>query len=197
MHLSYVIADLHIGHANVCKFTRDEGEPLRPWDDVDEMNEALIDNWNSIVREGDKVYVLGDFTVNKKYVHLGSRLNGRKILIAGNHDNATPQMYMDAGFEDVKGCHVLQKQGVIMTHIPVHTSQLGRFSGGNIHGHLHDGSIKHYVKGIVKNQVLGNYLDMIEVEDPHYLCVSVEQPHVNYMPLLLDEALNILRRNQE
>ena len=175
MHLSYVIADLHIGHANVCKFTRDEGEPLRPWDDVDEMNEALIDNWNSIVREGDKVYVLGDFTVNKKFVHLGSRLNGRKILIAGNHDNATPQMYMDAGFEDVKGCHVLQKQGVIMTHIPVHPYQLTRFSGGNIHGHLHDCSL----------------------DDPKYLCVSVEQPHVNYKPLLLDEALNILRRNQE
>ena len=121
------------------------------------------------------MYVLGDFTVNKKYVHLGSRLNGRKILVAGNHDNATPQMYMDAGFEDVKGCHVLQKQGVIMTHIPVHTGQLSRFSGGNIHGHLHDRSL----------------------DDPKYLCVSVEQPHVNYKPLLLDEALNILRRNQE
>ena len=51
MHLSYVIADLHLGHANVCKFTRDEGEPLRPWDDVDEMNEALIANWNAVVRE--------------------------------------------------------------------------------------------------------------------------------------------------
>ena len=184
MHLSYVIADLHIGHANVCKFTRDEGEPLRPWDDVDEMNEALIANWNAVVRPDDKVYVLGDFTVNKKYVHLGSRLNGRKILIAGNHDNATPQMYMDAGFEDVKGCHVLQKQGVIMTHIPVHPYQLNRFTGGNMHGHTHDGVV-------IRDGLFGKHAD------PRYLCVSVEQPHVNYKPLLLDEALNILRRNQE
>jgi len=196
MHLSYVIADLHIGHANVCKFTRDEGEPLRPWDDVDEMNEALIDNWNSIVREGDKVYVLGDFTVNKKYVHLGSRLNGRKILIAGNHDNATPQMYMDAGFEDVKGCHVLQKQGVIMTHIPVHTTQLDRFGGGNIHGHLHDKEVYYKLEELVDTGI-GEMIHVSYNKDPKYLCVSVEQPHVNYKPLLLDEALNILRRNQE
>lgn len=174
MHLKYVIADTHFGHANVCKFTRDDGSKLRPWDDVDVMNEELITNWNSIVRAEDKVFVLGDFTVNKKYVHIGSRLNGRKILVAGNHDNATPQMYMDAGFEDVQGCHVLHKKEVILSHIPVHPHQLRRFTGGNIHGHLHD----------------------CNVGDKGYLCVSVEQPHVNYKPLLLDEALNILEKQQ-
>ena len=161
------------------------------------MNEALIDKWNAVVRPDDKVYVLGDFTINKKYVHLGSKLNGRKILIAGNHDNATPQMYMDAGFEDVKGCHVLQKQGVIMTHIPVHTSQLARFSGGNIHGHLHDKAVMGEVTKMHTRFDGGKFLDETEYVDPKYLCVSVEQPHVNYKPLLLDEALNILRRNQE
>jgi len=101
-------------------------------------------------------------------------------LVAGNHDNATPQMYMDAGFEDVKACHVMYKHGIIMTHIPVHPHQLSRFTGGNMHGHLHDLCVWRDA-GIV---------------DSRYLCVSVEQPHVNYRPLLLDKAIILLEENQ-
>ena len=178
---SFVIADLHLGHENICKFTRDSGEKLRPWDNVDEMNAALITNWNTTVRDTDKVYVLGDFTVNKKFVHLGSQLNGRKILVAGNHDNATPQMYMDAGFEDVVGCYVMYKKNIIMSHIPLHPHQLNRFSGGNMHGHLHDLRVRR---------------DFSDAIDGRYLCVSVEQPHVSYKPLLLDKAIIILEEQQ-
>jgi len=53
-----------------------------------------------------------------------------------------------------------------------------------MHGHTHDGVV-------IRDGLFGKHAD------PRYLCVSVEQPHVNYKPLLLDEALNILRRNQE
>lgn len=176
---SFVIADTHFGHDNICKFTKESGEKLRPWDNVDEMNEALIDNWNGVVRDSDKVYVLGDFTVNKKFVHLGSRLNGRKILVKGNHDNGKIEQYVEAGFEDIVGCHVMYKQAIIMTHIPVHPHQLSRFTGGNMHGHTHDCVV-------MRDNVV----------DSRYLCVSVEQPHVNYVPMLLDKAMILLEEQQ-
>ena len=53
--MNYYISDLHIGHANAIRF---DG---RPFADVNEMNNAIIENWNSRVKTDDTVYILGDF----------------------------------------------------------------------------------------------------------------------------------------
>ncbi len=53
--MNFYISDLHIGHANAIRFDK------RPFADIDEMNRAIIDNWNSRVKAEDTVYVLGDF----------------------------------------------------------------------------------------------------------------------------------------
>ena len=50
------------------------------------MNEALIDNWNSVVKKNDKVYHLGDVAFGKHNLHYLDRCNGNKVLIMGNHD---------------------------------------------------------------------------------------------------------------
>lgn len=52
--MNYYISDLHIGHANAIKFDN------RPFADVNEMNNAIIENWNSRVKSNDTVYILGD-----------------------------------------------------------------------------------------------------------------------------------------
>ena len=51
----FYIADLHIGHANVIKFDN------RPYSDLNEMHNTIVDNWNRVVRGNDTVYILGDF----------------------------------------------------------------------------------------------------------------------------------------
>jgi len=77
----YLTADLHFFHANVIKYCD------RPYGSVEEMNQALIDNWNSVVTDDDTVYVLGDFSLAFRPVEIFTqRLNGLKYLIAGNHD---------------------------------------------------------------------------------------------------------------
>lgn len=74
-------SDLHFGHRNVIPYCN------RPYKDVDEMHEALIKIWNDTVQEGDLVYVIGDFSLNKKYSkEIIPLLKGNKILISGNHD---------------------------------------------------------------------------------------------------------------
>lgn len=158
---TFLIADTHFGHHGVCKFLRDDGSKLRPWDDVSEMDQALIDNWNSVVRPTDKVYHLGDVAIPRRGLKCLEQLNGNKVLIRGNHDIFKLSDYTKY-FRDIRGCHYLDKY--ILTHIPVHPCNLSRYSG-NIHGHLHfrnvtndDGSI-----------------------DLRYQCVCVE--HIDYTPV--------------
>lgn len=76
----FVTSDLHLFHKNIIAYCQ------RPFADVEEMNEVIIKNWNEVVKKDDMVYVLGDFSfcsreMVKEFV---SKLNGRKILVAGN-----------------------------------------------------------------------------------------------------------------
>lgn len=75
-------SDSHYFHRAVIEYCN------RPFSSVEEMNEALIVNWNHIVSPKDTIYHLGDFAFCKpdKAIEIGKRLNGKKHLIFGNHD---------------------------------------------------------------------------------------------------------------
>jgi len=129
----WVISDTHFGHYNIVhKF-----DPPRPFKDVDHMNEVMIDNWNRVVKQGDKVYHLGDvfFGDKDKFARLWPRLNGKKRLILGNHDDGK---YLGQGgfFEKVMMWRPLGN--LLLTHVPIHPTS---FRGGdnviNVHGHTH------------------------------------------------------------
>lgn len=73
-----IVSDTHFGHANIIRYCR------RPYRDAKEMDEDLIRRWNRTVAPDDTVYHFGDVSFNPKR-YLG-RLNGKIILIQGNHD---------------------------------------------------------------------------------------------------------------
>lgn len=75
-------SDLHFNHANIIKFCN------RPWKTTEEMDEALISNWNSVVKPNDLIFDLGDFAFadRDKWIKLLEQLNGKHYLILGNHD---------------------------------------------------------------------------------------------------------------
>lgn len=163
----WVWADLHLGHKNICEFNGVNGLKLRPWNNIDEMHEALINNHNSVVSPKDTVYYLGDVCINKKFIHLLSLFNGRKILVKGNHDIFDLKYYLPY-FDDIRAFDV--KDRIVMSHIPIHDLSKQRYVG-NIHGHLHDGCL----------------------EDPFYLCVSVER--TNYTPVLFEDCVKKIKEN--
>lgn len=78
----FFTSDTHFGHARINELAG------RPFNSVEEMNETLIDNWNSVVRKGDTVIHLGDVALGPiaETLPLVGRCNGRKILVPGNHD---------------------------------------------------------------------------------------------------------------
>ena len=170
----FLTADPHFGHKGVCKFLRPDGATkLRPWDSPEEMDEALVANWNDTVRPNDKVYVLGDVVINRRALATVGRLNGDKVLIKGNHDIFKLEEYTPY-FRDIRGYHVMN--GLLLSHIPVHEESLARF-GTNVHGHLH------------ANEVMKTDANGVRVIDPRYVCVSVE--HTDFRPVLFE---NVLKR---
>jgi calcineurin-like phosphoesterase family protein len=96
--VDWFISDTHFYHKNIIRFAE------RPFKDVDEMNQVMVDNWNDRVDKDDLVFHLGDigfFRSAQQMVELMSELNGRKVLIKGNHDRFTNSQYHAAGFEDI------------------------------------------------------------------------------------------------
>ena len=174
----FFVSDHHFGHSNILTFKRsDTNTPLREFASVEEMDEHMVKQHNSVVKPGDKVYFLGDVTMsrNLKGLEILGRLNGEKILIKGNHDLCSAKHYLEY-FKDIRGSH--QFDGLILTHIPIHSDSLARW-GCNVHGHLHS------------NQV--TYVDHTTVGliDPRYLCVCVEQ--INYTPISLEDAKALIK----
>ena len=173
MSKTWVYSDPHFYHQNICNFTRRDGSKLRPWDDANEMTEDMIRWYNELVGQSDRVYILGDVAFSAaKMRSVVSRLNGRKVLVPGNHESPKMRKYFDL-FDDVRGYVV--KKGFIMSHIPIHEGSLSRWSL-NIHGHTHADKVMKMSEGRFTNE-----------EDTRYYSACVE--NTNFRPILLDDIL--------
>lgn len=187
----FVISDTHFGHTNSWeKFKLADGSPLRPFSSTEEMDETMIERWNAKVSPQDTVYHLGDVVINKKSLPLVKRLNGRKILVRGNHDIFNDNDYRDVGFEQLLGVRVFVDK-FILSHIPLHPECVTDRFKVNVHGHLHANQVTREVwQGEWSDDTVPPILinsDVFKTEiDPRYLCVSVE--HTNYEPLHFDEV---------
>jgi len=170
----FLVSDTHFGHAGVCRFVRNDGvTKLRPWTDPTEMDEAMVERWNERVRPTDKVYHLGDVVINRKALGIMRRLNGDKVLIRGNHDIFKDTDYREH-FRELRAYHVMN--GMILSHIPIHSESLGRF-GVNIHGHTH-------ANRVMLPGFNGKITDIVDVR---YHCVCVEQ--TDFAPILFEDVI--------
>ena len=172
----FFISDTHFGHANMLKFTNYDGTHMRPFNSIEELDELMIQNWNSIVSPKDKIYHLGDVCYkcgNRDQIL--SRLNGDKVLIKGNHDRDQLRWYMKY-FRDIRGtCHI--DGNYLLSHFPIHPDSKGRFVR-NLHGHIHAQTVMKKEYYIVD---FGNNIAYNKVPDRWYknCCVEVN----NYSPI--------------
>jgi calcineurin-like phosphoesterase family protein len=191
MSETFLISDTHFSHRGIVQFLRPDGVTKeRPWNNIEEMDEALVANWNSVVRPQDTVYHLGDVVINRSALPILARLNGTKILVKGNHDVFRLDEYAPY-FKDIRGSAKLNDY--LLTHIPVHPASIERWKG-NIHGHLHSGRVYKTKLTTINPGERGGYLGYVAIPDPAYLCVSVE--HTNYTPITLNEVMKRFEEQQ-
>ncbi len=146
---SWFTSDLHYHHNNIIKYSN------RPFNNVEHMNYALIDNWNAVVGENDDVYSLGDFAFTKVGNILGilSRLKGNIHMINGNHDEEiikNRQQILDSGYvksiSDYKEIRV-NGQFICLFHYGARVWNRSHRGSWMLYGHSH-GSLPPYGKSV-------------------------------------------------
>ena len=173
----FFTSDTHFGHNNIMKFCQ------RPWKTVEEMDNALIQNWNSVVEENDIVFHLGDFAFapNWRWKELLEKLNGRIYLIMGNHDvSRWPGDKVMELFERVENQMLLKIDGykVYLNHFPF-LCYAGTYRNPKIasmqlfgHVHMHDNSVG---KDDERLQYLFPYQYDVGVDNNNYTPISWEE----------------------
>lgn len=166
----YLTSDLHFNHQRIIEY-----EPeTRKFNSVDEMNETLIENWNSVVKTEDTVYVLGDFVMGAANTvkEIVSRLNGTIKLVRGNHDTPSKlKIYQELGI-DVKDIEYISYKGrfFILCHFPIASPEFiemvrqDNSEVVNLYGHLHSNAPKGYVDGTYHIGLDTNNLAPISIE---------------------------------
>lgn len=196
----WLIADLHLGHLKLINGWDYDGitpsGPRKQFKSLMHMRDEIFTNWEKVVKPQDKIYVLGDIAWNSDHLQEIAMLPGKKRAVLGNHDDGHAPAY-EGVFDALYGAKTLPG-GILLTHIPVHESQLTRGSmQHNIHGHLHDEVMEQlhhdqwidhqiYYEGTSIERTVGRFMTQtVKVMHPKYTCVSCEQ--VNYTPINLEE----------
>lgn len=131
-------SDLHLNHSKIIEYCN------RPFSNVEEMNEMLINNWNSVVKPEDIVFCLGDIALggSSTWNTLIPRLNGKIHLILGNHDIRNWRNLYSNLFESVSEQLTVEidKKTFILTHFPLlcyHGTWGTEMNVINLIGHVH------------------------------------------------------------
>lgn len=127
----YFTSDNHYNHFNIIRYTN------RPFKSIEEMNNVMIKNWNSIVTNKDIVYYLGDFGLSSKKVlkDIFDQLNKKKvILIKGNHDKCDTSM-REIGFSEVHKYMDISFYGkkFFLSHVPFSSYYFDAMICGHVH----------------------------------------------------------------
>lgn len=192
MTKTFFISDTHFHHFNIAlEFENEDGTPARidprtgeRFTSVEDMDEFMIERWNSVVGSKDRVYHLGDFSIPRRGLQVFHRLNGRICVILGNHDPWKKKDWEQfKNIDQVQGVRMFPKLGWVCTHFPIHPRQFEHADSRwthNIHGHLHNAkvTIDDYRWATDGNPPL-------RLPDPRYFNVSVEQ--IEYTPIELEE----------
>lgn len=178
----FFTSDTHFWHENILKFCN------RPFSSIEEMNDTIINNWNSVVKENDIVFHLGDFCFcgSDKFKELIEKLNGKIYLILGNHDLKTIKQWHETKFEAVyqQMCIKIDGKKIYLNHFPFlcYAGTYYRYEDAvwQLFGHVHSSDKN-------KNGLDNQRLSMLF---PTQYDVGVDNN--NYTPISFEEVKNII-----
>lgn len=161
----YFTSDLHLGHRGIIEMQN------RPFENVEEMNRTLLHNYNAVVQKNDTVYLLGDIChhmlVEQANEFIG-KMNGKKILIRGNHD----KIYEESLFDEIIDFKTMSLYGIYfaLMHYPMLSWPKKNSGCIQLHGHIHS-----HEEYNLQNRKDGIRRYDVGVDANHYCPVSVKQ----------------------
>lgn len=181
----FVTSDLHFGH------DREFVYEVRGYKSIEEHDEAIVSNWNSVVSQEDDVYLLGDIMLcdAKKGAELVKRLHGKIHLIRGNHDTDDKlKLYaILPNIVEIADAKYYRLEGgptFYMSHYPtlVAHEKLKRFKNAiiNLYGHTHQKD---------------NFFMLEGEKHPYMYHVGVDSH--DYYPVLLADIIEEVRMAKE
>jgi len=167
----FFTSDTHFGHDEL------RSNCNRPFSNVEEMDRALVTNWNAVVRHQDLVYHLGDFAykTSARLAQYRNQLNGSICLIRGNHDPKDAAQ-LNSIFDSVHDLISINVQGqdIALCHYAMMIWERSQKGAWNLYGHSH-----------------GSHPD-----DPLRLSLDVGVDCHEYRPLSFDEIKQIMEKKQ-
>ena len=200
--MRYYISDLHFFHGSM-----NDRMDCRGFESTESMNEYMIQQWNSRVRHGDEVVVLGDFSVarGKETNEILRRLKGKKYLVIGNHDKFLKDKDFDSSlFKWIRPYAELNdnKRLAVLSHYPImcyngqyRLTEDGKPKAYMLYGHLHDTWDEECVRDYVNK--IHNHLNLLGRRDNKKLMpmpcemINCFCMYSDYVPLTLDEWIEI------
>ena len=174
----FYIADWHYNHANILSYDN------RPFKTVEEMDAALVERWNATVTSADTVYVLGDmfWGGETKAVPVLDSLNGKKILIKGNHDRCKNTEFRKR-FDQISGYLEITDgdRHVVLCHYPMPCFKNHFHGWYHLYGHVHNS----FEANMMEHDRM--LLEDLYCRKCNMFNIGAMMPWMDYTPRTLDE----------
>ena len=175
----FFTSDTHFNHISILRFCN------RPFKDIQEMNQSLIENWNRVVGKDDLVFHLGDFAFGNAaaWNQILDQLNGKIILIVGNHDMKNMRQAVVERFEEValEMYIEIDKQPIILNHHPFLCYGGSYDNIWQLFGHVH-----------TRQNYFGRDKERMSVLFPTQYDVGIDNN--NYAPISFEQVKQIINQ---
>lgn len=181
--MNYFIADLHFGHKNILSFDN------RPFNNVEDHDKYIIDNWNKNIGIDDDVYILGDISWHNSTntIEIFKNLNGIKHLIKGNHDyKVLRNLQLRNLFVEICDYKELSigDNSIVLSHYPMPCFKNHYYNWYHLYGHVHT-SFEYNMMENIKRQMIELYDKPCEMYN-----VGIMLPYMEYRPKTLEDIVN-------
>ena len=199
--MNYYISDLHL----FCQSQTKQGQNYdnRPFENIEEMHQYILEHWNAKVTNADTCYILGDIAFrgrNDALIALVAQLKGRKILIKGNHDSVDDYRYRQlfeeiVDYKEISDAFGGKNYKLVLCHFPILCWKDQHKGAILLYGHTHKSIEDDFFQDCIKQMNDSEALSLRRVGGQTIRAINVGacMPYIHYEPRSLKEILEGLK----
>lgn len=194
--MNYYISDLHF----FCQSQTNDGDvnyDNRPFANIEEMHQYMLQNWNKKITNADTVYILGDIALrgkNDALIALVAQLRGKKVLIKGNHDDLSDYRYKQlfseiCDYKELTDNFDGEAYKLVLCHYPI-LMWNGQHRGAILlYGHTHNSVEDTFFQKCVNELNFNKKLAIVGGKEIQAYSVGCMKSYIHYEPRTLKEII--------